>query len=944
MTDSVKLNVTLSGEVSPEIEALQGHPSPSRASHDSSQCALILPAASCHIPDSLDFETSIQVLQCEYDDPLSTPRQKKPVSRTVSPRPVPWTYCPPLKNVMTWTYSPFTGPLTFQLIIRNSQNDSMYGMLADSILEEVNNSKFVGIHLDRGLAWNHYSCWTLPGLYILGSTLHQMSELPNSGRDIHWYTSGGRELPVRNRRYRCMNTCSHRQKFHKSLDIRLKSFLSSVFDNLNEFLAYNRIAQLYQHLLKNTKRVTKLPQYRDHENQHNTRGLEDTEDAGHLVPTFVEVHPHCSSHFQVLPRALVTWYQNSSKDIHTVLVPFASSTEGAGHLVTKFVEGHPHYARPICKFYRGRWSLGTKICRSTSTLLVPFPSSTEGAGHLVHKFVEGHPHCARPICKFYRGRCSTEDAGHLVHKFVEGHPHCARSICKFYRGRWSRAHKFVEGHPHCARPICKFYRGRWSLGTKICRSTSTLLVPFPSSTEGAGHLVPKFVEVHPHSSSHLQVLLRALVTWYINSSKDIHTVLVPFASSTEGAGHLVHKFVEGHPHCARPICKFYRGRWSLGTKICRSTSTLLVPFASSTEGAGHLVPKFVEGHPHCARPISNFYRGRRSLGTKICRSTSTLLVPFPSSTEGAGHLVHKFVEGHPHCARPICKFYRGRWSLVLLRALVTWYQNSSKDIHTVLVPIASSTEGAGHLVHKFVEGHPHCARPICKFYRGRWSLGTKFCRSTSTLLVPFASSTEGAGHLVPKFVEGHPHCARPICKFYRGRWSLGTKIRRRTSTLCSSHLQVLPRALVTWYQNSSKDIHTVLVPFPSSTEGAGHLVQKFVEVHPHCMSHFQVLPRALVTWYINSSKDIHTVLVPFASSTEGAGHLVHKFVEGHPHCARPICKFYRGRWSLGSKIQVDVHLYCPRPFPSIFKSIHLIITVSFARCLITVITCIFVQK
>ncbi|KAG8301990.1 hypothetical protein J6590_040235 [Homalodisca vitripennis] len=45
-----------------------------------------------------DLETSIQVLQCEYDDPLSTPRQKKPVSRTVGPRPGPWTYCPPLKK------------------------------------------------------------------------------------------------------------------------------------------------------------------------------------------------------------------------------------------------------------------------------------------------------------------------------------------------------------------------------------------------------------------------------------------------------------------------------------------------------------------------------------------------------------------------------------------------------------------------------------------------------------------------------------------------------------------------------------------------------------------------------------------------------------------------------------------------------------------------------
>ncbi|KAG8251417.1 hypothetical protein J6590_080416 [Homalodisca vitripennis] len=284
----------------------------------------------------------------------------------------------------------------------------------------------------------------------------------------------------------------------------------------------------------------------------------------------------CSSHFQVLPRALVTWYINSSKDIHTVLVPFASSTEDAGHLVHKFVEGHPHCARPICKFYRGRWSLGTKICRSTSTFLVPFASSTEGAGHLVLKFVEGHPHCAVPFAS------STEGAGHQKIYLHMIYPHCARSICKFYRGRW----------------------------------TSTLC------------------------SSHFQVLPRALVTWYINSSKDIHTVLVPFASSTEDAGHLVHKFVEGHPHCARPICKFYRGRWSLGTKICRSTSTFLVPFASSTEGAGHLVlkfveghphcavpfasstegaghlvPKFVEGHPHCARPICKFYRGRWSLGT-----------------------------------------------------------------------------------------------------------------------------------------------------------------------------------------------------------------------------------------------------------------------------------------------------------------------------------------
>ncbi|KAG8291722.1 hypothetical protein J6590_054455 [Homalodisca vitripennis] len=50
-----------------------------------------------------DLETSIQVLQCEYDDPLSTPRQKKPASRTVGPRPGPWTHCPPLKNPFTLT-------------------------------------------------------------------------------------------------------------------------------------------------------------------------------------------------------------------------------------------------------------------------------------------------------------------------------------------------------------------------------------------------------------------------------------------------------------------------------------------------------------------------------------------------------------------------------------------------------------------------------------------------------------------------------------------------------------------------------------------------------------------------------------------------------------------------------------------------------------------------
>ncbi|KAG8282525.1 hypothetical protein J6590_036489 [Homalodisca vitripennis] len=46
----------------------------------------------------------------------STPRQKKPVSRTVGPRSRPGTHCPPLKKQVgnasgrftTWTYSPFT--------------------------------------------------------------------------------------------------------------------------------------------------------------------------------------------------------------------------------------------------------------------------------------------------------------------------------------------------------------------------------------------------------------------------------------------------------------------------------------------------------------------------------------------------------------------------------------------------------------------------------------------------------------------------------------------------------------------------------------------------------------------------------------------------------------------------------------------------------------------
>ncbi|KAG8326266.1 hypothetical protein J6590_046533 [Homalodisca vitripennis] len=48
----------------------------------------------------IDYEsgTLVQVLQSEYDDPLSTPRQKKPVSRTVGPRSRPGTHCPPLKK------------------------------------------------------------------------------------------------------------------------------------------------------------------------------------------------------------------------------------------------------------------------------------------------------------------------------------------------------------------------------------------------------------------------------------------------------------------------------------------------------------------------------------------------------------------------------------------------------------------------------------------------------------------------------------------------------------------------------------------------------------------------------------------------------------------------------------------------------------------------------
>ncbi|KAG8241527.1 hypothetical protein J6590_085019 [Homalodisca vitripennis] len=49
------------------------------------------------VPQRFDLRTHVQVLQSQYD-PLSTPRQKKPVSRTVDPRPGPWTQCPPFKK------------------------------------------------------------------------------------------------------------------------------------------------------------------------------------------------------------------------------------------------------------------------------------------------------------------------------------------------------------------------------------------------------------------------------------------------------------------------------------------------------------------------------------------------------------------------------------------------------------------------------------------------------------------------------------------------------------------------------------------------------------------------------------------------------------------------------------------------------------------------------
>ncbi|KAG8290957.1 hypothetical protein J6590_072066 [Homalodisca vitripennis] len=64
----------------------------------------------------MDLETSVQGQQSEYGDPLSNPRQKKTVSRTVGPRSRPGTHCPPLQKQVryypdsftTWTYSPFT--------------------------------------------------------------------------------------------------------------------------------------------------------------------------------------------------------------------------------------------------------------------------------------------------------------------------------------------------------------------------------------------------------------------------------------------------------------------------------------------------------------------------------------------------------------------------------------------------------------------------------------------------------------------------------------------------------------------------------------------------------------------------------------------------------------------------------------------------------------------
>ncbi|KAG8255619.1 hypothetical protein J6590_088242 [Homalodisca vitripennis] len=81
---------------------------------------------------------------CEYDDPLSTPRQKKPMSRTVGPRPGPWTLCPP-----TWamtTNQAKLGDVTFIDSVKASNK-----VVLTILISEL---KFYGIldplqHLDR---------------------------------------------------------------------------------------------------------------------------------------------------------------------------------------------------------------------------------------------------------------------------------------------------------------------------------------------------------------------------------------------------------------------------------------------------------------------------------------------------------------------------------------------------------------------------------------------------------------------------------------------------------------------------------------------------------------------------------------------------------------------------------------------------------------------------
>ncbi|KAG8305698.1 hypothetical protein J6590_063862 [Homalodisca vitripennis] len=299
-------------------------------------------------------------------------------------------------------------------------------------------------------------------------------------------------------------------------------------------------------MLKDTKKATKLSRFRDHENQHTTivdwktqstqikvevnlncpRPFpSSTEGAGHLVPKSVEVHSHCSSHFLVLPRTLVTWYQNSSKYIYT--------------------------ARPTSKFYRGRWTLGMKIRRIKL--------------------------------------------------------HCVRPICEFHRGRWSLGTKIRRIKLHCVCPICEFHRGRWSLGTKIRRSTSTLCSP--SHFQVLPRALVTWYENSSNKttlcSSHLRVPPRALVTWYQNPSKYI-TLLVPFSSSTEDAGHLVPKFVEVHPLVPlqvlpRALVTWYENS-SNKTTLC-SSHLRVPPRALVTWYQNSSV------HPHCARPISSSTEG-----------------------------------------------------------------------------------------------------------------------------------------------------------------------------------------------------------------------------------------------------------------------------------------------------------------------------------------------